>query len=156
HEPELLILDEPFSGFDPVNAELIKNEILELNRKGTTVIFSTHRMESVEELCDSIALLNLSKKLLDGKVKTIRNSFRDGTYLLEYTGEKAGMNGNAPFSILSETVTEEGHQVKLKINSGSNVNNVLQYMLPMVSISKVEEVIPTMNEIFIKTVSGNQ
>ena len=153
HDPELLILDEPFTGFDPVNAEIIKNEILELNRKGTTVIFSTHRMESVEELCDSIALLNLSKKILDGKVKTIRNSFRNGTYVLEYEGAKADLMENPAFAILSETATEEGQQVKLRINAGSKMNDVLQYMLPLANITRLEEVIPTMNEIFIQTVS---
>jgi ABC-2 type transport system ATP-binding protein len=153
HEPELLILDEPFTGFDPVNAEIIKNEILELNKKGATVIFSTHRMESVEELCDSIALLNLSRKLLDGKVKTIRNTYRNGTYMLEYEGSKVDIRGNAPFSLLSEKATDEGQQIKLKINAGSRMNDVLQYMLPLAPISKLEEVIPTMNEIFIQTVS---
>src|ERR1700744_5341418 len=103
HEPELLILDEPFTGFDPVNAEIIKNEILDLNKKGSTVIFSTHRMESVEELCDSIALLNLSHKILDGKVKGIRNAHRTGTYLLEYEGARLSF-GEAPFSVVSESV----------------------------------------------------
>ena len=152
HEPELLILDEPFTGFDPVNAEIIKNEILELNRKGATVIFSTHRMESVEELCDSIALLNLSHKILDGKVKTIRNSYRNGTYVLEYEGERIHLNGTAPFAVLSETDHGESHQVMLKLNSGSKVNDVLHYILPLASINKLEEVIPTMNEIFIQTV----
>ncbi len=153
HEPDLLILDEPFTGFDPVNAEIIKNEILELNKKGATVIFSTHRMESVEELCDSIALLNLSKKILDGKVKTIRNAYRNGTYILEYEGEKADTSASAPFEVLSEAATDEGYQLKLRINAGSKVNDVLQYMLPRTAISKLEEVIPTMNEVFIQTVS---
>ncbi len=153
HEPELLILDEPFTGFDPVNAELIKNEILELNRKGATVIFSTHRMESVEELCDSIALLNLSHKILEGKVKTIRNSHRNGTYVLEYEGAKFNVNGNAPFSTLSETDLDGGTQLLLKLNSGSRINDVLQYMLPHVTINRLEEKVPTMNEIFIQTVS---
>lgn len=153
HEPELLILDEPFTGFDPVNAELIKNEILELNRKGATVIFSTHRMESVEELCDSIALLNLSHKILEGKVKTIRNSHRSGTYVLEYEGAKFNVNGNAPFSTLSETDLDGGTQLLLKLNSGSRINDVLQYMLPHVTINRLEEKVPTMNEIFIQTVS---
>lgn len=153
HEPELLILDEPFTGFDPVNAEIIKNEILDLNRKGATIIFSTHRMESVEELCDSIALLNQSHKILDGKVKDIRNTFRNGTYILEYEGAKLGFNGEAPFSVIAETSTAENHQVKLKINAGNRVNDVLQYMLPLAIINKVEEIIPTMNEIFIQTVS---
>src|SRR5580704_3317722 len=96
HQPDLIILDEPFSGFDPVNAEIIKDEILELNRKGATILFSTHRMESVEELCDSIALLNLSHKILDGKVKNIRNTYRNGTYMLEYEGGKLPFNGSAP------------------------------------------------------------
>jgi ABC-2 type transport system ATP-binding protein len=153
HEPELLILDEPFTGFDPVNAEIIKNEILELNKKGSTVIFSTHRMESVEELCDSIALLNLSHKILDGKVKAIRNSYRNGTYILEYEGEKVNMNGNAPFSILSETSLEGSQQMLLRLGQGNRVNDVLGYMLPLATINKVEEVVPTMNEIFIQTVS---
>ena len=152
HEPELLILDEPFTGFDPVNAEIIKNEILELNKKGATVIFSTHRMESVEELCDSIALLNLSKKILGGKVKTIRNTYRNGTYVLEYEGDKVIVNGSAPFTVLSEKAIDEGQEVKIKINAGSKVNDVLHYMLPLTSINKLEEIVPTMNEIFIQTV----
>ncbi|MCD6013360.1 MAG: ATP-binding cassette protein [Flavipsychrobacter sp.] len=156
HEPELLILDEPFTGFDPVNADLIKNEILELNRKGATVIFSTHRMESVEELCDSIALLNLSHKILEGKVKDIRNSHRDGTYVLEYEGAKFSVNGNAPFTIVSETDMDGSTQLMLKLNDGSKINDVLQYMLPHVSINRLEEKVPTMNEIFIQTVSKPQ
>ena len=154
HEPELLILDEPFTGFDPVNAEIIKNEILELNKKGATVIFSTHRMESVEELCDSIALLNLSHKIMDGKVKDIRNSYRSGTYMLEYEGDKIHLNGTSPFSILQETSLDGYQQVKLKINSGSKVNDVLHYMLPLASINKLEEVVPTMNDIFIQMVGS--
>ncbi len=153
HEPELLILDEPFTGFDPVNADIIKKEILELNRKGATVIFSTHRMESVEELCDSIALLHLSHKLLDGKVKTIRNSFRNGTYTVAYEGNKLPPTSDAPYAILEERDLEDARQLTLKLNEGATVNDVLRYMLPLVTISKVEEVIPTVNEIFIKTVS---
>src|SRR6201995_2677019 len=101
HEPDLIILDEPFSGFDPVNADIIKNEILELNKKGATVIFSTHRMESVEELCDSIALLNLSHKILDGKVKDIRNTYRDGTFIVEYEGNKLALDNALPFTPLA-------------------------------------------------------
>ncbi len=153
HEPELLILDEPFTGFDPVNAEIIKNEILELNKKGATIIFSTHRMESVEELCDSIALLDRSRKILDGKVKDIRNTYRNGTYILEYEGAKQLANDNAPFTVLSETNLDSHTQMTLRINAGSKVNDVLQYMLPRVAINKVEEIIPTMNEIFIQAVS---
>ena len=156
HEPELLILDEPFTGFDPVNAEVIKNEILELNRNGATIIFSTHRMESVEELCHSIALLNLSHKILDGKVKNIRNAYRNGTYILEYEGTKINMTSDAPFSILSETAFDGYQQMKVRINAGSKVNDILHYMLPKVSINKIEEIIPTMNEVFIATVSKSK
>jgi len=153
HEPELLILDEPFSGFDPVNADIIKNEILELNRKGATIIFSTHRMESVEELCDSIALINLGQKLLNGKVKQIRNSFRDGTYEIDYEGAKVLPGTDAPFSVLSEEVHDDNHKLKLKMNSGARPNDVLQYMLSRTAITRFEEVVPTMNEIFINTVN---
>src|ERR1700685_620617 len=92
HEPELIILDEPFSGFDRGNAEVIKDEILELNQKGATILFSTHRMESVEELCDSIALIDRSHKILDGTVKNIRKSYRSATYLVEYNGDKLTFN----------------------------------------------------------------
>src|ERR1700761_4122532 len=102
HEPDLIILDEPFSGFDPVNAELIKEEILELNRKGTTILFSTHRMESVEELCDAIALINQSRKILGGKIKDIKNAYRNETYLIEYTGAKLTFDGSQPFSVDEE------------------------------------------------------
>jgi ABC-2 type transport system ATP-binding protein len=153
HEPELLILDEPFTGFDPVNAEIIKNEILELNKKGATIIFSTHRMESVEELCDSIALLHKSHKLLDGKMKTIKNSFRNGGYLLEYSGERIAVGNNAPFAIQNDKNIEDGWQMNIKINPGMQVNDVLQYLIPRVAIKRIEEIIPTMNEIFIQTVS---
>ncbi len=153
HEPELLILDEPFSGFDPVNAETIKNEILELNKKGATIIFSTHRMESVEELCDAIALLNLSHKILEGPVKKIRNNYRNGTYVLEYEGEQLKTNGSAPFTTLSESSADGSHQLLLKLNAGSKINDVLHYIMPHVSINKLEEKVPTMNEIFIQTVS---
>ena len=152
HEPELLILDEPFTGFDPVNAEIIKNEILDLNKKGATIIFSTHRMESVEELCDSIALLNLSHKILDGKVKDIRNNYRNGTYLLEYEGNHCDFI-SPPFTILNESGNDGNQQMKIKIQEGKKVNDVLHFMIPLVAISRIEEIIPTMNEIFIQKVS---
>ncbi|MCF8450658.1 MAG: ATP-binding cassette domain-containing protein [Taibaiella sp.] len=153
HEPELLILDEPFSGFDPVNAEIIKNEILELNRKGATIIFSTHRMESVEELCDSIALLHQSHKILDGKVKQIKNSFRNGTYILECEGAGITPGADAPFTILDDNRTDEHHHLRLKINDGGSPNDVLRYMLPLATITRFEEIVPDMNEIFISTVN---
>lgn len=154
HEPDLLILDEPFSGFDPVNAEVIKDEILELNRKGSTILFSTHRMESVEELCDSIALINKSHKILDGKVKAIRKSYRNDTYLIEYAGERISFDGSQPFEILAELGEEENaYTLKVKLKTGANSNNVLHYFITRSRVNMLHEVIPTMNEIFIEKVN---
>jgi len=150
HEPDLIILDEPFSGFDPGNAEIIKNEILELNQKGATILFSTHRMESVEEMCTSIALIHKSHKVLDGRIKDIRNSYRDETYLIEYTGNKLELNGSEPFSMLGETYTDDTHTLRLKLNEGATSNQVLQYLIPQVSVNRLQEVIPSVNEIFIQ------
>jgi ABC-2 type transport system ATP-binding protein len=150
HEPELIILDEPFSGFDPVNAEIITQEILELNQKGATIIFSTHRMESVEQLCDSIALINKSHKILDGKVSDIKNSYRNNTFRIEFTGqfptEKADL-----FSIVS---TGNAHEIRIKIAEGKTPNEVLSYLLPHIQIQQLSEVIPSINEIFIQKVSN--
>lgn len=153
HEPDLIILDEPFSGFDPVNAELIKDEILELNRKGATILFSTHRMESVEELCNAIALLNKSKKILDGSVKSIKNSYRNATYLVEYTGDKLDLDGSQPFTVDEEVAADDSHTIRIKLNEGATANDVLQYLIPKTSINMLQEVVPTMNEIFIEKVS---
>ncbi|HTI57779.1 ATP-binding cassette domain-containing protein [Mucilaginibacter sp.] len=153
HEPDLIILDEPFSGFDPVNAELIKDEILELNRKGATILFSTHRMESVEELCNSIALIHLSHKILDGKVKAIRNSYRNNTYLVEYTGTKLDANIAQPFELLDEMPDDDRYRMKISLKAGSDANDVLKYLLPKVQINMLQEVIPSMNEVFIETVN---
>jgi ABC-2 type transport system ATP-binding protein len=139
HEPELIILDEPFSGFDPVNAEIIKDEILELNKKGSTIIFSTHRMESVELLCNHIALLNKSHKILDGSVKSIKNAYRNNTFYLETT--KAFDTANVKtFELLTTEKTDEG------------TNDVLSELIPLTQINYLEEVIPTINEIFIEKV----
>ena len=154
HEPDLIILDEPFSGFDPVNAEVIKDEILELNKKGATILFSTHRMESVEELCDSIALLHNSKKILDGPIRDIKNTYRNNIFLIEYTGDKLEFNGEPPFELITET---EGYDysrtIKIKLNKGNTSNDVLKYLIPKTHINMLQEVIPSMNEIFIEKVS---
>jgi ABC-2 type transport system ATP-binding protein len=154
HEPDLIILDEPFSGFDPVNAETIKNEILELNRKGATILFSTHRMESVEELCDSIALLHQSHKILDGRVKNIRNNYRSSTYLVEYNGKKLTFDGTQPFDIIEETGGEDDtYTIRIKLKEASTSNDVLKYLIPKTHINMLQEVIPSMNEIFIEQVN---
>ena len=154
HEPDLIILDEPFSGFDPVNAEVIKDEILELNRKGATILFSTHRMESVEELCDSIALIHKSHKILDGTVKNIRNSYRNATYLVEYNGEKLSFDGSQPFDLLEEISSDDqDHTIRIKLTGNNTSNDTLQYLIPKTRINMLQEVIPSMNEIFIENVN---
>jgi len=154
HEPDLIILDEPFSGFDPVNAETIKDEILELNKKGATILFSTHRMESVEELCDSIALINKSKKILDGTVKSIRNSYRNSTYLVEYNGSRLVFDGAQPFDVVEETAgDDDSYTIRVKLKGNGTSNDVLQYLIPKTRINMLQELIPSMNEIFIENVN---
>ncbi|MEO8795015.1 MAG: ATP-binding cassette domain-containing protein [Daejeonella sp.] len=155
HDPQLIILDEPFSGFDPVNAEIITREILELNQKGATIIFSTHRMESVEQLCDNIALIHKSHKILDGKVKSIKNSYRNNTFRIDYFSDHGVIESNPEiFQVINEKTLEEGKQVTVKIADDKNTNDVLQYLLPKVRITQVNEVIPSINDIFIQNVTA--
>ncbi|MET4081645.1 ABC-2 type transport system ATP-binding protein [Pedobacter sp. UYP30] len=153
HNPELIILDEPFSGFDPVNAELIKNEILELNKQGTTFIFSTHRMESVEELCDNIALIHNAKKILDGNVDEIKATYRNNTYFVEYSGSFHFEN-NAVFDVLEELPLPVGTRVKLQLHENYTANNLLEVMIDKVSINRLQEIVPSMNDIFIERVKN--
>lgn len=152
HKPELIILDEPFSGFDPVNADIIKNEILELNKEGATFIFSTHRMESVEELCDNIALIHRSKKILDGPVRDIREQYRNGTYWLEYEGSYNLEHTRELFEVLEQETTAAKTRLKIKIREHQSVNQALSALLPHVAINRLDEVIPNMNDIFIEKV----
>ncbi len=150
HNPKLLILDEPFSGFDPVNANLIKNEILELSENGTTIIFSTHRMESVEELCDNIAFINKSEKIIDGTKKEIKSKFKTNTYQVEYSGTLAP---SEKFNILETSELDEGHQKSIiKINNGLSTNQLLSGLMENVEIRGFSENIPSMNDIFIELV----
>ncbi|MGB4775243.1 MAG: ABC transporter ATP-binding protein [Daejeonella sp.] len=153
HDPELIILDEPFSGFDPVNAEVITNEILELNRNGATIIFSTHRMESVEQLCDHIALIHKSHKILDGKVKDIKNSYRNNTYRISYTGD-LDVNKTNLYTVIDEKINEDKKQLTLKINEGYSANDVLKDLIPKVQVIALNEVVPSINEIFIQKVKS--
>lgn len=154
HEPELLILDEPFSGFDPVNAEIIRNEILELNKKGSTIIFSTHRMESVEQLCDSIVLLNKAKKILDGKVSDIKNQFRNNTFQIKYENENLGPVPalETVYEVLESKISGNEHQDTIHIFADFTINDVLKFLIPQVQILGVNELIPSLNDIFIQTV----
>lgn len=158
HEPELIILDEPFSGFDPVNTEIIKKEILELNRNGATIIFSTHRMESVEQLCSSIILLNKAKKILDGEVSTIKNSYRDNSFQITYTSEhEFPVPPNLElYQRNSVQTTGNQHTETIKISPNFFINDVLTYLIPQVKIVEVKEVIPTLNDIFIQQVQQSK
>lgn len=153
HQPELIILDEPFSGFDPVNADIIKNEILELNKNGATFIFSTHRMESVEELCDNIALINKSKKILDGAVDEIKNTYRNNAYWIEYEGDYE-TTSNDIYEVLQTEKVKNHTLVKLQLKPNRVANEALSQLLPHVNIHRLDEVIPTMNDIFIEKVKG--
>lgn len=153
HEPDLIILDEPFSGFDPINANLIKDEILELREKGKTIIFSTHRMESVEELCDYIALINRSHKILDGPKRAIKEQFKTNTYHVEYQGDL----GELPpaFTVQKTLATDDGFlRTDIQIPPDASVNDLIRRLLDRVTIRSFGENIPSMNEIFIKAVGS--
>ncbi|MEO0331832.1 MAG: DUF4162 domain-containing protein, partial [Bacteroidota bacterium] len=151
HEPDLIILDEPFTGFDPVNANLIKDEILKLQEGGKTIIFSTHRMESVEELCTHIALINKSEKILDGRKQDIKNQFRSNTYEIMHLGGLKGLNSD--YQILNQENGEENFiKSTVKIPESTNPNELLQELIPQVEIHGFQEKIPTINEIFITAV----
>ena len=152
HDPELLILDEPFSGFDPVNAEIIKDEILKLNRKGATIIFSTHRMESVEQLCHSIALLNKSRKILEGSVRGIKNSYRNNVFRISYLGNELPAANPEMFELMSHSHNGEYMTITIKIKDGKTANDVLYVLLARFQITEVSEVIPSINDIFIRNV----
>jgi len=152
HQPELIILDEPFSGFDPVNADVIKNEILELNRQGATFIFSTHRMESVEELCDSIALIHRSKKILDGTVAGIKEKYRNNTFWVEYDGTFNTDTPSEIFEVIHKDIQPGKTVLKIKLREEKTANQLLSLLLPVVNIHRLDEVIPTMNDIFIDQV----
>ncbi len=150
HEPKLIILDEPFSGLDPVNANLIKDEIFNLAKKGSTIIFSTHRMEQVEEICDQIVLVNLGKKILDGTVADVKQQFKQNIFSVQTAGA-ISLEDNAIFSVV-ETAQEK---TLVKINQGYQSNDVLAHLLKeKVTIVGYNEVLPSLNEIFIQLVEG--
>lgn len=159
HQPKLLIFDEPFSGFDPVNANIIKDEILELKKKGSTIIFSTHRMESVEELCDEIALIHKSNKLLDGSLIDIKKQYRSNTFDLGInTQNKQQLKDflNAKYQIEDTFFKSLDNELKLSVNlNGKPVNELLQDLIPFGQVTHFSEKIPSINDIFIQTVTNN-
>ena len=154
HEPDLIILDEPFSGFDPINANLIKDEILKLRENGKTIIFSTHRMESVEEMCSHIALINKAEKILDGTKAEIKNRYRSNTYDVVHSGRLNGLS--IPYELLSERKLENDDTAStLQISDSYTPNNLLAELIRQVEVHAFQEKIPSINEIFIKEVQDN-
>lgn len=148
HKPNLLILDEPFSGLDPINTNLIKDEIDELHRNGTSIIFSTHRMEQVEEICENIVLINQGRNVLEGKVKDIKNQFKENIFNIEFEGE-------LPANIyeIAEVVKQKGQSITFKLGTGIDSNELLRRLIQQdVHITAFNEILPSLNEIFIKQV----
>lgn len=151
HDPQLIILDEPFSGFDPINANLLKDEILALKAKGTSIIFSTHRMESVEELCDDIALINHAEVVLQGTKKAIKNQFKDNSYLLDFVGEMPTLPES--ITLLGEQELEDNQtRIHVRLQHEMNPNSLISFFLDKVEVKAFCEKIPSFNEIFIQVV----
>ena len=156
HQPKLLILDEPFSGFDPVNANLVKDQILKLKEQGTTIILSTHRMESVEEMCDSVALINNSKKILDGKIFEVREKFKQNLYnivLSEVNSEQLDVLKN---KYNFRDVTDKHGLISFDLSYNEDQNLLLNDLMKVGKIRSFDEKIPSMNEVFITAVSSPQ
>lgn len=151
HHPKLIILDEPFSGLDPVNSNLIKDEIFNLAKNGSTIIFSTHRMEQVEEICNHIVLVNRGKKILDGTVAQVKQDFKENLFSIGSANPLPLQNGQAPFELAG---TRKDTQV-VKIKEGKKPNEVLQYLLANgVQVNSFNEILPSLNDIFIHLVEG--
>lgn len=156
HEPSLLILDEPFSGFDPINVELVRNELLRLKKAGSTIILSTHNMASVEELCDHISLINHSKAVLEGSVREIKQQYKEYIWEVRFTGsEDAFSKAIENKFYLERMATDNGvHQVRIKIPKEHSPNELLKTVMPVCEVQGFSEILPSMSEIFIAAVKG--
>lgn len=152
HEPELLIFDEPFSGFDPINTNLIKKEILELKEKGTTIIFSAHDMPSVEEVCDHIALINKSKVILEGNINSVKEKYKENAYQLNYSSDLGDADGI--YQTISSKKNGTTTSATIKITKGKE-KEMLHLLAERVNLTEFKEIIPSMNEVFIKAVEEN-
>lgn len=154
HEPKLIILDEPFSGFDPVNAQLITEQILGLKERGSTIIFSTHRMETVESLCDHIALINKSKKILEGPKKQVKDQFKSNTFLVEHRGNHFTLAPDKYEIIKQEILEDDIYSTTLKAAQGIKGNQVIREIIDLTEVHSFQEKIPSMADIFISLVKG--
>lgn len=146
HEPKLLILDEPFSGFDPINANMLKDEILALKERGTTILFSTHRMESVEELCDEIALINHARVVLSGNKAEVQARFKKNQFMIRFEGILTNIPG-------IEVISQQATQAVLRLSEGMGTNEAIALLIQHVRLLEFKEMIPSFNEIFIQVVS---
>lgn len=155
HQPRLLIFDEPFSGFDPINTNLLKNEIIELKKQGSTVIFSTHDMASVEELCDNITLINQSRTILEGNVHDIKMNYRSNTFEIGFQGDAAPVLDTIKLhcDVIQHHEDTDNHIVKIRAGEKLSGNDLINMVIPLAAITSFNEVIPTMNEIFIRVVN---
>ena len=150
HEPKLIILDEPFSGLDPVNSNIIKDEIYRLAQRGSTIIFSTHRMEQVEEICDHIVLVNKGQKILDGSVKKIKQDFKENLFSIGFD-EVPSLDGNMIFDLIGK----KDNAYVVKIREGNNPTDVLKYFINQnAQVNSFNEILPSLNDIFINLVEG--
>lgn len=158
HKPDLLIFDEPFSGFDPINVNLLKEEILKIKDNGGTIIFSTHNMASVEELCDHIALINNSKKILDGKMNEIKASYKKNIFEILYRNATEGFGVELPhaYSLIDETDDGNLKKAKIHIPAGTSPNELLNFATAKVEVHGFSELLPTMNDIFISQVEESR
>ena len=154
HRPELLIFDEPFSGFDPINTNMLKAEILRLRDEGATIIFSTHNMGSVEEICDHIALINKSRKVLDGNIHDVKEQYKTGVFEIEIpAGSDTGaFFADHRFSMLEQEIRGRRERIKFRKVNGESTNELLGELMTHLEICSFREVIPTMNEVFIQVV----
>ncbi|HOZ14311.1 MAG TPA: ATP-binding cassette domain-containing protein [Tenuifilaceae bacterium] len=155
HEPELLIFDEPFSGFDPINTQLVKDEILELKKKGTTIIFSTHNMSTVEDLCDHITLINKSKNILSGQIDNVRMNYGSNIFEVGYRGNYDAIASNlgGMFEIINNNIENAVPKLQVKVSNPAESNKLLQSILPHTEVVSFNPVVPSMHDIFIKVVS---
>jgi len=154
HQPKLLIFDEPFSGFDPINTNLMKREILKLRDEGATIIFSTHNMGSVEELCDHIALINKSEKIVDGPTAEIREKYKQNIFEVKYRGdfEKVNKALGIKIKVLEHNESRKENRLRIQHLNGNSNNDLIQTILPVAEIISFEEIIPGMNDVFITAV----
>lgn len=159
HRPKLLIFDEPFSGFDPINANMLKEEILKLRDEGSTIIFSTHNMSSVEEICDHITLINKSRNILSGKVDDIRNEFARNRYTIVYNGDTDSLTQSIK-PLVTDILPSDGQfgrkQLAINIAPNATLHDIIALANERVELRSIVESIPSMNEIFIQTVEGSK